>query len=1166
MDHQSSDGLEKKKAHRQPLSGRKAVRKKEKQQKNNEEKDKVRNAKAFAFNSTVKAERKFRHRLDFETKKQHIPHVDHTPLEPPPLLVAIVGPPKVGKSTLISSLIKLFTKTTLTDVKGPVTIVMGKKRRVTLIECNNDINSMIDLAKVVDLVLLLCDASFGFEMEVFEFLNICQVHGMPRIMGVLTHLDMIKNAKALKNTKKILKHRFWTEVYAGAKLFYLSGIVRDEYLRNEIKNLGRFISVMKLRQLNWKSTHSYLLGDRYEDLTNQELVRKNSKCNRSISLYGYIRGIPLNKNLSIHIAGVGDFPIADISYLPDPCPLPETIKKRALIEKEKLVYAPFSGVGGIVYDKDAVYVELGGSHSHTTKNDDETTNIVKNITKLETTLDAKMKESTLQIFTSGKKITAKDLDNMDVDDDYQETLLYSKSTDKEESDLENEVKSLNENSLVRTRRKVTFDDDDEEFIENSDDFNSEGNMSSLNNIQRLVRKDNEIHSKLKNILSELDKKNKVEDKAISESDDDVNENSNDEEDEFEDNSETDVEDLEVKWKENLASRALQRHTKTRSIMKIVYGVFEGFSTNENDTRETEENEGDEIGGLFKVVSKQVQKTKRDAQNLNMLESSLFHPWSEEVAKNWLDSDNKALIENCFVTGTWREDEDAEHLLKLDDAEDLGSDTSELYGDFEDLETGEKHVSSQTTKPEDVETDVVTHKKALAEKKAQLKAKFDAEYDHKGDSAFYDEMKQNMEKQSELNKTVFQDMPDDLRVEIEGYRAGMYVRIELEDVPAEFAINFDPNYPLVIGSLNMSEENVGYVNVKIKKHRWYKKILKSNDPLLFSLGWRRFQSVPIYNKLEDDLKFRYLKYTPEHVTCNAHFWGPITPQGTGFLAIQNIPIDSTGTKLGFRIAATGAVQELDKSTKIMKKLKLIGHPLKIYNKTAFIKDMFTSSLEVARFEGAQVKTVSGIRGQIKKAINKPEGCFRATFEDKIKLSDIVFCRTWFRVNVPQFYNPIITLLLPSDVRQNWRGARTLGQIKKDENIKNEANVDSLYKDIIRRPKLFKPLVIPKKLQTALPYRNKPNAGILPEERKKKMNRVAVIREPNEQKVSKMMQMLRTTFTHKQTQLKKATRDNIKNYKKQIEQIEMRKSKKLQSQKKQVMRKRQRAATVKEKKIK
>ena len=34
-------------------------------------------------------------------------------------------------------------------------------------ECNNDLNSMIDIGKVADLVLLLVDASFGFEMVCF---------------------------------------------------------------------------------------------------------------------------------------------------------------------------------------------------------------------------------------------------------------------------------------------------------------------------------------------------------------------------------------------------------------------------------------------------------------------------------------------------------------------------------------------------------------------------------------------------------------------------------------------------------------------------------------------------------------------------------------------------------------------------------------------------------------------------------------------------------------------------------------------------------------------------------------------------------------------------------------------------------------------------------------
>jgi ribosome biogenesis protein BMS1 len=54
----------------------------------------------------------------------------------------------------------------------------------------------------------------------------------------------------------------------------------------------------------------------------------------------------------------------DICFLSDPCPLPEQLKKRSLIEKERLVYAPFSGVGGIVYDKDAVYIETNSSNNN----------------------------------------------------------------------------------------------------------------------------------------------------------------------------------------------------------------------------------------------------------------------------------------------------------------------------------------------------------------------------------------------------------------------------------------------------------------------------------------------------------------------------------------------------------------------------------------------------------------------------------------------------------------------------------------------------------------------------------------------------------------------------------------------------------------------------------
>ena len=103
-------------------------------------------------------------------------------------------------------------------------MVSGKNRRLTFIECPNDISGMIDLGKIADLVLLMVDGSFGFEMETFEFLNVVQTHGFPRVLGIVTHLDAFKENKTLKNTKKVLKNRFWTEIYQGAKVFNIPGL------------------------------------------------------------------------------------------------------------------------------------------------------------------------------------------------------------------------------------------------------------------------------------------------------------------------------------------------------------------------------------------------------------------------------------------------------------------------------------------------------------------------------------------------------------------------------------------------------------------------------------------------------------------------------------------------------------------------------------------------------------------------------------------------------------------------------------------------------------------------------------------------------------------------------------------------------------------------------
>ncbi|KAL2313964.1 Ribosome biogenesis protein bms1 [Schizosaccharomyces pombe] len=1084
--------MDEKKGHYAKHSGPKAEKKKLKKVSDGSASN---NPKAFAVASAGRMARQAMRTADISQKKLHVPMVDRTPDEaPPPVIVAVMGPPGTGKSTLIKSLVRRYSKYTVSQITGPITVVAGKKRRITFLECPNDLSSMIDVAKIADLVLLLIDANFGFEMETMEFLNILAPHGMPRIMGVLTHLDLFKKTSTLREAKKRLKHRFWTELYQGAKLFYLSGVLNGRYPDREILNLSRFISVMKFRPLQWRNQHPYLLADRMEDLTLPVDIEQNPKVGRKITLYGYLHGTNLPKHdASVHIPGVGDFVTSDVSSLEDPCPPPDAdkVRRRRLSEKQKLIYGPMADIGGILFDKDRVYIEVPTSNFSKDENSEAGfgERMVMQLQEAQQPLGVDG-NSGLQLFSNSDAIDTVDRESSEIDN-------VGRKTRRQPTGLINQ-------ELIK-EDEGAFDDSDVNSADENEDVDFTGKIGAINNEDE---SDNE-------------------EVAFADSDSDLG-------------GQFDDEDSNLRWKEGLASKAALAYSQSgkrrRNIQKIFYDESlspkDAYAEYKGESAKSSESDlvvSDDEEDFFKV-------SKVADESISSNHEKLMESESDRLSKKWENPQLLAQLKSRFITGSLLDSIEGQEEVSQDDEE----------GDFEDLEdeenSGDNEMeessgSSVTAENEESadEVDFQTEREENARKKEELRLRFEEEDrgdPEKKDVDWYTEEKEKIARQLVINREAFEDMDPESRAEIEGYRAGTYVRIVINDVPFEFVEHFDSRYPVVVGGLLPNEQRYGLVQVRIKRHRWHKKILKTNDPLIFSMGWRRFQSIPVYSISDSRTRNRMLKYTPEHMHCFGTFYGPFVAPNSGFCAVQSVA-NSFAKAGSFRIAATGSVLNIDQSTDIVKKLKLTGVPYKIFKNTAFIKKMFSSPLEVAKFEGANIRTVSGIRGQVKKAVDQEHGHFRATFEDKILMSDIVFLRAWYPVQVRKFCT-MVTNLLETD-KTEWNGMRLTGEVRHELGLKTPLRPNSQYQEIVRPSRHFNPLKVPASLQAQLPFNSRQKA-LRPRSKPTYMQKRTVLLNAEERKARDLLQKVMTLHTDKEAKRKAKKAAEHERYHKRMQKEE------------------------------
>ena len=1071
---------------------------------------------------------------------------------------------QVGKTTLIKSLIRRYTKQTLSTPKGPLTVVTSKRRRLTFLECPSDsLASMIDVSKIADIVLLMIDGNYGFEMETMEFLNALASSGMPgNVFGILTHLDLFKKQSTMRAAKKRLKHRFWTELYQGAKLFYLSGVVNGRYPDREIHNLSRFLSVMKNpRPLIWRNSHPYALADRLLDITPPTQVEANPKCDRTVALYGYLRGTNFPaQGARVHVPGVGDLTVSGIESLPDPCPSPFMDKqmeratgsagRRRLGEKQKLLFAPMSDVGGVLVDKDAVYVNV---KTNTFDRDEDDENEERGLG-----------EQMVVGLQGERKLLG--------EDDAGIRLFHGSGAIDKVEDEDNNADGRKQRRAARIAdngEKQMSADEDEDGEEDEDDGQDdlEGGSVESENEQADIPAPRDLGTSLKQ-KQNGDAYEKDGDVAFADSDSDLGSISSEEgqelesdpeadedEDEDEDEGEDEEDDGGLRWKDNILdnARALygnQPAFRVTDLSRMMYDESitpadvvrrwrkDDAGDKDDEPGDADDDDDDEGDEFFKKTNIE----KEDESDYRAIPEYDY----DELERKWRGEEMIESLRSRFVTANQSGNRDND-LDEVDDSDmdgdgfsgaDDDEDEDEGDGEFEDLETGEttadgKHENGEGGESdggEEGEADLEAERERNAKKKEELRLRFEEEDregfanskdgsrqtgeagEEFGEDQWYELQKAKLQKQLDINQAEFDTLDPISRARAEGFRAGTYARIVLESVPYEFVANFNPRFPVIVGGLAPTEDRFGFVQMRIKRHRWHKKILKSNDPLIFSLGWRRFQSLPIYSTSDSRTRNRMLKYTPEHLHCFGTFYGPLVAPNTGFCCVQSF----SNKTPGFRIAATGVVLSVDEHTDLVKKLKLTGFPYKIFKNTAFIKNMFNSSLEIAKFEGAGIRTVSGVRGQIKRALTKPEGCFRATFEDKILMSDIVFLRAWYPIKPHRFYNPVTNLLDMEDEGAGdggWQRMRLTGEVRHEQGIPIPSNKDSAYRPIERPTRHFNPLRVPRQLAADLPFKSQ-ITQMRPHKGQTYLQKRAVVLGGEEKKARDLMQKLTTLRNEKQ----------------------------------------------------
>ncbi|KAH7872875.1 uncharacterized protein C8R40DRAFT_1051728 [Lentinula edodes] len=244
----------------------------------------------------------------------------------------------------------------------------------------------------------------------------------------------------------------------------------------------------------------------------------------------------------------------------------------------------------------------------------------------------------------------------------------------------------------------------------------------------------------------------------------------------------------------------------------------------------------------------------------------------------------------------------------------------------------------------------------------------------------------------------------------GVEPGTRVTIVLKNVPQSVhlhhTITTTSNFssPLTLFALLPHEHKQTVLNFTITRNTEYTDPVRSKDPMVLCMGFRRLKIKPVYSAFEGgkiplNNVHKFLRYLPHGDTSMATIYGPVM-FGSG--KVSCVLLRETGVDVIFSttsptpaLVASGTLASPSTTRIIAKRVILTGHPFKVHKKTATVRYMFFNAEDVNYFSPIQLHTKHGRIGHIKESLGT-HGYFKAHFDGPISQMDTVCMSLYKRV--------------------------------------------------------------------------------------------------------------------------------------------------------------------------